>query len=257
MIEIKPIDLSNLQNDMRTQASRDIRDSFDLLVGPVREAYAKKMNGDAATLVQTHAPPQLINTIYEIFALFEKLDKEYGAEGALPIEDAEELSDHAIRYLAELGNWLPRLELGRLQTALNDSIIGATLWAVRHECDIGVAEPIVNALALRANDAGSKEALAAIYGIQQGVIKHLAPRYQHDLEKSDPQRILNLNFAIVAIRAQDMRMMSYAFKTLGDHLPEECPGFFDEALKLAQHPAFSDEVKDILLGEQSRWASRH
>jgi hypothetical protein len=256
MIEIKPIDLSNLQNDMRTEATRNVRNSFDTLVGPVREAYVKKSNGDAPE----HAPPQLINTIYEILALMEKLDKEYGAEGALPIEDAEELSDHAIRYLAELGNWLPRLELGRLQTALNDSIIGVTLWAVRHECAIGVAEPIVNALALRANDAGSKEALAAIYGIQQGVIKHLAPRYQHDLEKSDPQRpwrILNLNFAIVAIRAQDMRMMSYAFKTLGDNLPEECPGFFDEALTLAQHPAFSDEVKDILLGEQSRWALRH
>jgi hypothetical protein len=256
MIEIKPIDLSNLQNNMRTEATRDIRNSFDALVGPVREAYAKKSNGDAPE----HAPPQLINTIYEILALMEKLDQEYGSEGALPIEDAEELSDHGIRYLAEIGNWLPRLELGRLQTALNDSIVGVALWAVRHECDIGVAEPVVNALALRANDAGSKEALAAIYGIQQGVIKHLAPRYQHDLEKSDPQRpwrILNLNFAIVAIRAQDMRMMSYAFKTLGDHLPEECPGFFDEALTLAQHPAFSDEVKDILLGEQSRWAARH
>ncbi|MGB8338515.1 MAG: hypothetical protein WCD07_00315 [Burkholderiales bacterium] len=256
MIEIKPIDLSNLQNDIRTEATRDIRNSFDVLVGPVREAYSKKSNGDAAE----HAPPNMINTIYEILALFEKLDQEYGSEGPLPIEDAEELSDHAIRYLAELGNWLPRLELGRLQTALNDTIVGTALWAVRHGCAIGVAEPVVNALALRANDAGSKEALAAIYGIQQGVIKHLAPRYQHDLEKSDPQRawrILNLNFAIVAIRSQDMRMMSFAFKTLGDHLPEECPGFFEEAIRLAQHPAFSDEVKDVLHGEHARWASRH
>ncbi|MGB8600178.1 MAG: hypothetical protein WCE88_11910, partial [Burkholderiales bacterium] len=158
MIEIKPIDLSNLQNDIRTEATRDIRNSFDVLVGPVREAYSKKSNGDAAE----HAPPNMINTIYEILALFEKLDQEYGSEGPLPIEDAEELSDHAIRYLAELGNWLPRLELGRLQTALNDTIVGTALWAVRHGCAIGVAEPVVNALALRANDAGSKEALAAI-----------------------------------------------------------------------------------------------
>ncbi|MGB9150324.1 MAG: hypothetical protein WCB36_08760 [Burkholderiales bacterium] len=256
MIEIKTIDLSNLQNDMRTEATRDVRSSFDPLVGPVREAYAKKTNAEAGE----HAPPKLINTIYEIFALMEKLDKEYGGDGPLPIEDAEELSDHCIRYLAELGNWLPRLELGRLQTALDDTIVGTALWAVRHECAIGVAEPIVNALALRANDAGSKEALAAIYAIQQGVIKHIAPRYQHDLEKTDPQRpwrVLNLNFAIVAIRTQDLRMMSYAFKTLGEHLPEECAGFFEEAIRLAQHPAFSDEVKGVLHGEHARWASRH
>ncbi len=256
MIEIKPIDLSNLQNDLKTEATRDIRNRFDRLVSPVREAYAQKMNGDKAE----HAPPNLIKTVYEIFDIFEKLDKQYGSEGPLPLEDASEVADHCIRYLAELGNWLPRLSLGKYQGDLDYTMVGVALWAVRHECDIGVPEPIVNALAIRANDAGSKEELAAVYGIQQGVLKHMAPRFQHDLEKSNPQRpwrILNLNFAIVAIRSQDMRMMSYAFKTLGDHLPEECAGFFEEAIRLAQHPAFSDEVKDILLGEQSRWASRH
>jgi hypothetical protein len=256
MIEIKTIDLSNLQNDMRTEATRDIRHRFDRLVNPVRAAYGQKANGDAAE----HAPPRLINTVYEILDIFEKLDREYGAEGPLPLEDAAEMADHCIRYLAELGNWLPRLELGKYQTDLDHTIMGVALWSVRHECDISVPEPVVNALAIRANEAGSKEELAAVYALMQGVIKHMAPRYQHDLEKSDaqrPWRILILNFCIVAIRSQDMRMMSFAFKVIGDHLPEECAGFFEESIRLAEHPAFSDEVKGILHGEHARWAARH
>ena len=78
---------------------------------------------------------------------------------------------------------------------------GITLWALRHDVGIRVVEPVANALALRSNEARSREELAAVFGLMQGVIAHVAPLLSSDLERSNPERpwrILHANFAITA-----------------------------------------------------------
>jgi hypothetical protein len=115
--------------------------------------------------------------------------------------------------------------------------------------EVNAPEIVVNALAARSNAAHTKEELAAVYALTQGFIAHIAPRLSADLERSNPERpwrILNLNFAITAIRTEDPQMMDFAFDTLAKNLPDEAPGFFAEALAHALGPGIAPAVREKL-----------
>ena len=172
----------------------------------------------------------------------ESLDRRHGGAGPLPVADAGELADAAIVEAH-------RAEAGEL-------VLGIALWAVRHEVAIRALEPVVNALALRSNAAASSQELAAVFGLMQGFIAHVAPSLAGDLERSNPERpwrILHANFAITAIRTEDPAMMSYAFDALDRALPDERAGFYAEAMTLALAPRVSPAVRDALAERHARW----
>ncbi|MEO8102543.1 MAG: hypothetical protein ABI790_08450, partial [Betaproteobacteria bacterium] len=101
---------------------------------------------------------------------------------------------------------------------------------------------------------------AAIYALMQGFIQHLAQTLQADLERSNPERawrVLNLNFAITAIRTGDAAMMRFAFDTLNRHLPDESEGFFAEAHALALASRLPQETLALIEAECSRLARVH
>ena len=94
----------------------------------------------------------------------------------------------------------------------------------------------------------------------QGFISHFSTALEADLERSNPQRpwrLLNLNFAITAIRSGDAALMRYAFDTLNSHLPDERSGFYEEAHALASQPGFPQETKGLIEAEITRWTRVH
>ena len=131
---------------------------------------------------------------------------------------------------------------------------------MRHELPIQTTEAIVNALATRSNEAQSKQETAAAYALMQGFIIHLAPQLKADLERSNPERpwrMLNLNFAITAIRSGDAALMRYAFDTLNAHLPDERAGFYEEACTVALQPGFPLDIRALIEAEHAKWARLH
>ncbi|HVK56653.1 MAG TPA: hypothetical protein VM532_16690 [Burkholderiales bacterium] len=252
VIEIKEIKLA----DVQAEASKDLSNRFKSMAPKILRAY--ELRGSAQS-GQTPLP-DLTKAVGEFLNAFTKLDEEYGETGAILLEDTSELADYCLRCLAELRNWLDRLELTTLAPDVDKLIIGAGLWAMRHECEVTTPEPMVNALAFMANDATSKQELAAVFGLMQGLIHSTPEAIKNDLEKSNPNRpwrVLLLNFAIVSVRTQDPPMMLHAFETLQKRLPEECAGFFAEAVRQAEHSAFSDEVRGLLQAEQAKWMVKH
>jgi hypothetical protein len=252
MIEIKPMRIESV----RGEAARQLYDQFDKLAPHILSAYAMRALGDAGE----SAPPHLVQTLRELFATCVRLDTEYGVAGPLPVEDAAEFADAALHCLADLRAWLPRLGIVNHEVAMDKVLLGVAVWALSHEIELSLPDPLVNALAHAANDAASKQDLAAIYGIMQGIIDAAPETMKSDLEKSNPYRpwrILLLNFAIVAIRTQDIPMMLYAFGMLERYLPEECSGFFAETVIQSQHSAFSDAVRGLLNAELAKWTLRH
>jgi hypothetical protein len=252
MIEIKPIPFEPAQ----PAATAELRQLFETAAPAIVSAHATR----GPNVPGPSAPPELVDAVREFLDGCEKLDAEYGETGPLPLEDVDEFADTLLRYLAELRNWLPRLGLADREAVLDRILIGAALWAVRHDVDLMPLDALVNALAHAANNATSKQELAAVFGLMQGVIGAVAEVVKADLDKSDPYRpwrILLLNFAIVAVRSQDIPMMRHAFAALERHLPEECPGFFAEGVARAKHPAFADEVRDLLNAEHVKWTVRH
>ena len=178
---------------------------------------------------------------------FAALDRQYGGSGALPVEDAAELVAAALAEMAHLE--------GTEEFA--DLTLGIALWAVRHGVEISLPEPVANALALRSNRAASPQELAAIFGLMQGVIAHLAPRLEADLERSNPERpwrVLHANLAITAIRTRDPAMMDFAFDALDRALPDERASFYGEALALAMNPRIEAAVRDRIEARHRKWA---
>ena len=183
----------------------------------------------------------------------ESLDRQYGGSGRLPVEDADELLAATLTELAHLEQEARRG--GGDPTAVAELTLAVALWGLRHEVQIEPVEPVANALAVRSNAARTKQELAAVFGLMQGVIASVRPRLAADLERSNPERpwrILHVNFAITAIRTEDAGMMAFAFDALDAALPDEAAGFYAEALALALAPGIAPHVRQQIEARHGR-----
>ena len=189
-----------------------------------------------------------------------RLNHEYGADAELPIAGVSDAVDDTLRALLTLESGLIRYAHPTHLTRAHALEIGCGYWAMRHGLTMYAVEPIVNALAAQANAATSTRQTAAIYAMMQGFIQHFLPQLYADLERSNlerPWRLLNLNFAITAIRTGDVGLMRFAFDTLNAHLPFDLPGFYQDARRLAEHPGFPENARTLIDGEFSRWTRAH
>lgn len=179
------------------------------------------------------------------FEVLEALDRQYGGSARLELEETESLAASILTELARFG-------------ADPDLVLGVALWAMRHEVDLLAVEPVVNALAGRANAAASKPELSAVVGLMDGVIRNVSSRLSADLERSNPERawrLLHLNFAITAIRTEDPVLMDLAFDALDGALPDERAGFYAEAMALALSPGIAAPVRERIEGRHLKWTA--
>jgi len=260
--DIKPIRL--LFNNTAGNAAEDQADGnyvsmarrYTGLAAAVNDGYRQRSGGSSG-------PADAIGLLAiagDFIPLMQSLDRQYGADSDLPLDDIAQAVDEALRSLAELETWLDRLDIGEHKPAIFDLQLGIAYWAMRHHVPILAAEPVVNALAIRANTATTRQDTAAIYAMMQGLVAHLSGQFRADLERSNPERpwrLLNLNFAITAIRTGDEAMMRYAFDVLNEHLPDERAGFYAEACTLASQPGFPVETRTLIEAEHRRWNPVH
>jgi hypothetical protein len=198
-------------------------------------------------------------------ATLESLDRQYGGSGPLRLEGAADLVAAILEQLISLPSPKGQGELKdprpspKGEGELHDLILGTALWAIRHEVEITRVEPIVNALAARSNRAKTKQELAAVFGLMQGVIDHVRQRLEADLERSNPERpwrLLHANFAITAIRTEDPHLIDFAFDALDAALPQERAGFYSEALALALAPGVAIAVRERIEARHLKWAAQ-
>ena len=189
-------------------------------------------------------------------ATLEAIDRQYGGQAVVELEGADEL---VASILSELAHFHDDLRFAQADEDLASIVLAVALWAIRHDVDIAVVEPVVNALAHRSDRARSREELAAVFGLMQGVIAHVAPRLSADLERSNPDRPwrpLHLNFAITAIRTEDPALINHAFDALDAALPDDRAGFYAEALALALSPGVAVEVRNQIEKRHLKWTQQ-
>jgi hypothetical protein len=219
-------------------ATRDLLAQFEGLaarIAQVASSVIAKLGGELKTL--------------------EAIDRQYGGNGPLPLEDARELAAATLADLARLENDC-RHEGEEVALAIARLAVAVALWAVRHEVPLTVAEPVANALAHLSNAARSKAELSAVFGVMQGVIGNVGPALRADLERSNPQRpwrLLHVNLAITAIRTEDDALMAHAFDALDAALPDERAGFYAEALSLAMGPKVAANVREAIERRHARF----
>lgn len=255
-MEIKPIKFTRTRATPAEESASGLAPHFAALAAEVNARY-RSVYGGASGGADAVA---LLGVIAEFIALMDDLDGEFGSDGVLPVEGLDEAADQVLRCLADLDAWLDRLDLAALRAALQAVVLGVSLWTMRHECAIRAVEPVVNALAARANGASSRQETAAVFGMMQGMIEFLRPGLAADLERSDPQRpwrLLNLNFAIAGIRCGDEVLMRHAFETLDRNLPYDCPGFYGEALELAESAGLPAPIQEAIRAQTRKWTKVH
>jgi hypothetical protein len=193
-------------------------------------------------------------------AAIEAIDRRFGGTGPLALEDTEDLVSAMLTDLAHVDLESARAGNELICDNAAQYILGIALWAVRHEVNLDVVEPVVNALARKANTARTKQELAAVFGLMQGIAAHVAPRLAADLERSNPERpwrILHVNFAITAIRTEDPALMDHAFDALDAALPDERSGFYAQALALALSPGIAPAVRERIEARALKWTPGH
>lgn len=195
-------------------------------------------------------------TVLRQLGTLESLDRQYGGSAPLELEDAPEL---VAALHTQLAHW--ESEATRRKLDAHEHIaaitIGVGIWAVRHDVELTAVEPVTNALAWGSNEARNKQELAAIFGLMQGIIAHVTPRLQADLERSNPERpwrMLHVNFAITAIRTEDPALMDFAFDALDSALPDERRAFYSEALARALSPRIPAPVRQCIEARHTRWS---
>ncbi len=189
---------------------------------------------------------------------FQALDRQYGGSGRLALEGVDELVAAVLTDLARVEAAAVRAGDGGLLDCATDFVLGTALWAVRHGAALSPVEPVANALAHRANAARSRPELAAVFGLAQGIIAHVAPALAPDLERSNPERpwrVLHANLAIVAIRTEDPALMDFAFDALDEALPDERAAFYAEAQALALAPGIAAEVRERIARRHLKWTA--
>ncbi len=186
------------------------------------------------------------------------LDRSHGDDGRIGVEGAGELVSAILTDLARIEAAAVRSPDARLLAETADCLLGVAVWALRHQVSVDPVEPVVNALAHRANGARNKKELAALFGLTQAILAHVAPRLAADLERSNPERpwrILHANLAITAIRTEEAALMDHAFDALDEALPEERAGFYSEALALALSPGIAPAVRERIEARHLKWTA--
>jgi hypothetical protein len=190
------------------------------------------------------------------------LERQHGGMGAIRLEGTAELVGAMLADLAHVEAAVSRAPGADGAPALlvetADFLLGVALWAVRHDVPLAPVEPVVNALAHRANAARTKQELAAVFGLTQGLLAHVTPALRADLERSNPERpwrVLHANLAITAIRTEDAALIDHAFDALDEALPDERAGFYAEALALALSPGIAVAVRERIAARHLKWTA--
>ena len=109
-MEIKPIRMTiNAGLASADDAHASLNEHFRIVAKTVRAQFLERYRGPSGSV--SGEASALLGVVSDFLAVMSRLDGEYGPDSALPIEDAADAVDEALRALAELESWLIRFEL--------------------------------------------------------------------------------------------------------------------------------------------------
>lgn len=183
-----------------------------------------------------------------------------GGSATLSPQDVDKIGNHALACVSDLALWANQLGLVAERESIENLALDFAQWIADNDGAISVLEPVVNALARRANSAHTPETLAALLNFARELVTHTDPRVGNSLESAAPDqpwRILNFNLAIIATRTQNPELMNTAYDLLEQNLPHECAVFYEEGVHQAQKKAYAPHVHEIMQQRLAKWTTRH
>jgi hypothetical protein len=204
-------------------------------------------------------PHQLVQGLEEYLAIAQRLDQDRGENAPVLKQDVSQLGDYALNLLLALHQWAVQLQLPTAREALDGLALSITDWVLRHQGELRTLEPIVNALAGRANRLHTPAALQELEQFMSLVIQACANLIKQDLERSNPGRpwrLLLLNRGIVATRTHNPQVMEQVFDDIVRYLPDDAPGFFGEGMQQMDALNYPPQARAVMSRYYEQWTRR-
>ncbi|HHJ14321.1 MAG TPA: hypothetical protein ENJ79_08105 [Gammaproteobacteria bacterium] len=208
----------------------------------------------AAVEAELTAQPALSGELAEAFGqLFDALEATETA-----IDNGQDLPGEAV---TEVGEYALQLFDQAILAAtdphpLQTQAIAVARWIVAHGGRIQTLEPVVDALARHANHSRDPKELAGLFAVMSDILQatdETVRRAGENTGPGHPWRVLILNRAIVATRSLRPELMTVAFDTLSEKLPDQAPGFFSEGMKQMDLLNYPSEVREVMGRYYRKW----
>ena len=137
-----------------------------------------------------------------------------------------------------------------------DLFINISLWIAHQGGLIDTLEPVVDAVAMVANNTRDPQALEALNSVIRQIIDAVPAVISQDLETLNPGRpwrLLLLNYCIVATRSHNTALMEAAFALLTKSLPTDAPRFFTEGMQQIDALNYPDHVREVMEKYHRKW----
>ena len=197
------------------------------------------------------SPPLIRKAVTQLLDVLNQndTDKYQAANSSLRQEEIDELGEYGLTLLQEMSTFATDLGLHEVAENMEDLSFPFAIWLARKNSEIKNLEPVVNALARKANQIKEPIHLKQLFNYTNEIIDNINPLISQDLEKTDPLRpwrLLILNRAIIAMRSQDMELMTIAFDSLVECLPEDAARFFEEGIEQIHMIDYPEQVKQLM-----------
>ena len=202
---------------------------------------------------QEVTPPLLSDALKQCLNVFGEPE----SANRLSADELDELGTHALNCISDLALWAAHLQLESDRAAVEDLGLEIAQWLAAHQVPIAVLEPVVNALARRANAIHEPERLVQVARLARQLVAGVADVTHANLASADSWRIFNFNYAIIATRTQSPQLMNEAYDWLEANLPAECPAFFEEGVREAQEAVYGPHVGKAMRERLAKWTERH
>ncbi len=193
---------------------------------------------------------QIMQSLDQFFAIVSTVDQQANENQIINPNEATDIGEHGFTLLLKLIDLMEKLDLPHKRKEIEQVSIIFARWVIRYDGQLNHIEPIVNALALAANNMQDKEALIALSELMSMVVNSCSSSIKHDLDSSDiyrPWRLLHINRGIVATRTHDISTIRKVFDEITYYLPQESEEFFKDALTEMDSPDYPAKVQKVIL----------
>lgn len=221
-----PVDLGLLRERVR-----DLRAELGDETSPAGDA-TRRAAGD---------PGLVCDALLQLFDLLEQTG------GGADSGEMTALGEYGLQLLEELGATARGHAGATRGTTIEQLCLPFALWIARHGGELRDLAPVVNGLAFQANQQSRPDAMAALYVCCCELVDAVSPRQHEDIERpGHPFRLLLLNRAIVATRSHNPDFIVTAFDAILEHVPEEGPAFFAEAMEQMAVIDYPEHVRQLV-----------
>ena len=201
-------------------------------------------------------PSTLVEAFRQLLNVMARIESDALADRMSDSADITEIGEYALRLQEALAALATKTGLNDRQEALALVSINIALWVADHGGRIDTLEPVVDALALLANNLREPARLEELSLIISRIVAAVSPMISQDLEKLNPGRpwrVLLLNQSIIATRSHNPEIMEQAFAVLTEKLPEDAPRFFTEGMQQMDALNYPAHVRKVMEKYHRQW----